>query len=72
MTFDLDKYTSWCDPCIDEILDSNLYTSTSWIGSLNIHCEPEVPMTICNIVNEVLMNLLHAYTFTRVSNDNCW
>ena len=23
MAFDLDKYTSWCDPCIDEILDSD-------------------------------------------------
>ena len=71
MAFDLDKYTSWYDPCIDMILDSNLYTSTSWIGSLYKHCEPEVPMTICTIANEVWMNLLHAYTFTRVINNNC-
>ena len=72
MAFDLDKYTSWCDPCIDEIFDSNPYTNTSWIGSLYRHCELEVPMTICNIENEDWMNLLHAYTFTRVINDNCW
>ena len=71
MAFDLDKYTSWCDPCIDMIFDSNLYTSTSWIGFLYKHYEPEISMTICTIANEVWMNLLHSYTFTRVSNDNC-
>ena len=59
------------DPCIDMILDSNLYMSTSRIRPLYIHCEYEVPMTICNIENEVWMNLLHTYTFTRISNDNC-
>ena len=72
MAFDLDKYTSWHDPYIDMIFDSDPYMSTSWIGSLHIHCEDEVPMTICNIANEVWINLLHAYTFTWVSNDNCW
>ena len=64
MTFDLDKYTSWYDPCIDMIFDSDLYMSTSQIRSLYKHCEPEVPMTHFNIANEVWMNLLHAYTFT--------
>ena len=58
MALDLDKYTSWHDPCIDVILYSDHYTSTSWIGSLYKHCEPEVPMTICTIANEVWMNLL--------------
>ena len=72
MALDLDKYTSWCNPCINVIFDSNLYMSTSWIRSLYINCEHEVSMTICNIANEVWMNLLRAYTFTRVSNDNCW
>ena len=72
MALDLDKYTSWCDPCIDVILDSDLYTSISWVGSLYKHCELEVPITICNIANEVWINLLHAYTFTRVINDKCW
>ena len=66
MALDFDKYTSCCNPCINEILDSNPYTSISWIGSLYIHCEPEVPMTICTIANEVWMNLLRAYTFTRI------
>ena len=81
MAFDLDKYTSWYDPCIDKILDLDPYideifdldpyTNTSWIRSLYRHCELEVPMIICNIANEVRMNLLHAYTFTWVINDNC-
>ena len=71
MTLDFDKYTSWHDPYIDVILDSDLYMSTSWVGSLYRHCEPEVPMTICTLANEVWMNLLHAYTFTWVSYDNC-
>ena len=70
--YDIDKYTSCCDLCINEILDSDPYTSTSWIGSLYIHCEPEVPMTIYNIASEVWMNLSHAYTFTMVINNNCW
>ena len=71
MAFNLDKYTSWYDPCIDKILNSDPYISTSWIGSLYKHCEPEVPMIICTIANEVWMNLLHAYTFTWVINNNC-
>ena len=74
MTFDLDKYTSWCDPCIDEIFVSDPYTSINWIGSLYRHCELEVSMTICNIANKVWMNLLHSYTFTQVINvivDDC-
>ena len=72
MTLDLDKYTSWHDPCIDLILDSDPDPdmSTSWIKSLYRYCEPEVPITIFNIANEVWMNLLYAYTFTRVINDN--
>ena len=64
MAFDLGKYISWRDLYIDLILDSNLYTSTSWIGSLYKYYEPEVSMTICTITNEVWMNLLYAYTFT--------
>ena len=69
MTLHLDKYTSWCNPCIGVILDSDLYISTYWIRFLYRHCEPEVPMTICTITNEVWMDLLHAYTFTQVIND---
>ena len=72
MALDLDKYISWCDLCIDVIFDSDSYISTSGIGSLYIHCEPEFPITICTITNRVWMALLHAYTFTRVINDNCW
>ena len=72
MALSLDKYTSWYYPCIDKILDSDPYISTSWIGSLYIYSEPEVPMTICNTANEVRMNLLDAYTLTRVINANCW
>ena len=56
MALNLDKYTSWYDPCIDKILDSDPYISTSWIGSLYIYCEPKVPMSICTITNEVWMN----------------
>ena len=33
--------------------------------------EPKVPMTVCNIANEVWMNLLRAYTLTRIINANC-
>ena len=64
MAFDLDKYTSWYDSCIDKILDSDPYISTSWIRSFYKHYEPKVLMTIYNIANKVWMNLLHAYTFT--------
>ena len=46
MAFNLDKYTSWCDPYADEILDSDPYTSTNWIRSLYKHCEPEGPTII--------------------------
>ena len=49
MTLDLDKYTSWCNPCIDVILDSDFYMCTIWIRSLYINCEQEVPMTICTM-----------------------
>ena len=38
IALDLDKYTSWYVVCIDEILDSDPYTSTSWIGSLYRYC----------------------------------
>ena len=72
MAFDLNKYTSWRDPCIDMILDSDLYMNTSWIRSLYINCEHEVPMTICTIANEVWMNLLLAYTLTQVINEYWW
>ena len=47
------------------------FISISWIRFLYIYRESEILMTICNIINEVWMNLLHAYTFTRVSNDDC-
>ena len=49
MALDLDKYTSWCNPCIDVIIDLDFYISTSWIKSLYINCEHEVPMTICTM-----------------------
>ena len=39
--------------------------SISWIRSLYKHCEPEVPMTICAIVNDDIC----AYTLTRVIDD---
>ena len=72
MTLDLDKYTSWFDFCIDAILDSNTYMSTSWIESLYKYCGPEVLMTICTIANEVWMNVLHAHTFIGLLLINCW
>ena len=53
MALNLDKYTSWYDPCIDKILDSDPYISTSWIGSLYRYYEPKVPITIYNIENEI-------------------
>ena len=53
------------------ILDSDFYMSTSRIRPLYKYYESEVPMTICNIANEVWMNLLHAYSFTQVIHDNC-
>ena len=69
MILDLDKYTCWCDPCINMIVDLNPYINTSWVGSLYRHYEHGILMTICNIANKIWMNLLQVYTFTRVIND---
>ena len=71
MVFDLDKYISWCDPCIDEILDSDPYKVQVKLDPCTDIMNIKVLMTICTIANEVCMNLLHAYTFTRVINNNC-
>ena len=61
MVFDLDKYTSWCNPYIDVILDSDFI----WV---------QVELDLCTIANEVLMNYyipIHLLELVMIIVDDC-
>ena len=38
MAFDFDKCTSWCDPCIDVIIDLDPYINIIWVQVELDHC----------------------------------